>query len=172
MSNANPYAPPGAAVADIEGRDSDASQPVKVWAWRGRIGRLRYLAYTMVGYLLMVLVAGILGAVAGAMGNVSAGPILGGLAVIPYLVLVIFQTIQRSHDMNWSGWMTILAFIPFVGLIWIFKAGTAGGNRFGGPPPPNTLGVKVAASLFPAIIVIGIAAAVALPAYEAYKQRA
>ena len=37
----------------------------------------------------------------------------------------------------------LLALIPFVGLIWIFKGGTPGSNRFGAPAPANTLGVKI-----------------------------
>lgn len=173
MSTVNPYSPPRSAVADIDGQDEAAVQPVRLWSWRGRVGRLRYLSYTMVAYLLMVVVAGLFGAIAGAFGgkDTSAG-LVGMLAVIPYFVFVSFQTIQRSHDMDWSGWMSLLAFIPFAAFIWIFKAGTPGPNRFGAPPPPNTLGVKIGASLIPAVFVIGIVAAIALPAYQSYVQRA
>ena len=65
------------------------------------------------------------------------------IAVIPYLVFYVLAAIQRTHDMDWSAWMLLLALIPFVALIWVFKPGTRGANRFGAPPPPNGLGVKI-----------------------------
>jgi hypothetical protein len=74
--------------------------------------------------------------------------------------------------MDWSGWTILLAIIPLVGLIWLFKAGSPGENRFGAPPPPNTTGVKVLGLIFPLIAFIGIVAAIALPAYQTYVKRA
>ena len=54
MSSPNPYAPPRASVADVPAEE--AFQPVKVWSARGRIGRLRYLSYQGVAYLLLMAV--------------------------------------------------------------------------------------------------------------------
>jgi hypothetical protein len=59
-----------------------------------------------------------------------------------------------------------LILIPLVGLIWVFEAGTRGRNDYGRPPPPNTTAVRLGVFLFPAIMVIGILAAIALPAYQ------
>ncbi len=166
MATANPYTPPRAAVADIES-SGDSFQEVRIWSASGRIGRLRYLAYTTAGSLLIGLLAGIATAV--------LGPTLGGtvalLAYIPLLVFAVMTMIQRSHDMDWSGWMCLLGIIPFVGLIWLFKSGTEGENRFGAPPPPNTTGVKILGFALPLIAVVGILAAIALPAYQQYVMR-
>ncbi|MEJ8852070.1 DUF805 domain-containing protein [Variovorax rhizosphaerae] len=85
-------------------------------------------------------------------------------AMIPLLVFYVLMGIQRSHDMDWSGWMLLLALIPLVALIWIFKGGTKGGNRFGAPPPPNSTGVKVSAGILVVLMVLGVAALVALQA--------
>ncbi|MGX7418211.1 DUF805 domain-containing protein [Carnobacterium gallinarum] len=65
-------------------------------------------------------------------------PILGvifGLAVVlPSLSLLI----RRLHDTNKSGWLVLLAFIPFIGAIIIFVftvlAGDQGDNPYGSNP--------------------------------------
>ena len=172
MSQAvNPYAAPKAAVADVYDNEAGV-QPVKLFSARGRVGRLRYLAYSVVGYLVMLLAAIVLGAGAGVMGNGGAAGWIGVAAAIPYFIFMALLTIQRSHDMDWSGWTAILAFIPLVGLLWIFNSGSKGGNRFGAPPPPNTTLVKIGGLAFPVIMVVGIIAAGALPAYQGYTQRA
>lgn len=171
MAAVNPYAPPGAHVDDVE--DAEAGvQPVKFFSGKGRVGRLRYLAHLMAGYLVVILVGAIGGGLGGALRSealVNTFVFLGGGL---YLWFTILKTIQRSHDMDWSGWFSLLALIPFVGLIWIFKGGSAGRNRFGSPPPPNTTGVKVLAFLPLAVFVLGIVAAIAIPAYSDYTKRA
>jgi uncharacterized membrane protein YhaH (DUF805 family) len=98
------------------------------------------------------------------------------LFMILFTVLMVLWGIQRSHDMDWSGWMLLLTFIPFAAFIWWFKKGTPGPNRFGPPPPPNSLSVKIisgiAIFLIVLFFVIGIVAAPAIPAYQGYLQRA
>ena len=168
MSASNPYAPPGSEVADVA---ADAGvQPIKLWPPRGRIGRLRFMAYSFGAWALSVLVAIVAGLVFGAIGHgAELAPILSTLV---YFAVTILLVILRSHDMNLSGWFGLLALIPLVGLVWIFKGGTAGANRYGAPPVPNTTGVKILALLFPLIFVIGILAAIALPAYQQYTMKA
>lgn len=73
-------------------------------------------------------------------------------------------TIQRCHDFNASGWVSLLVLVPLANLIFMIIPGTRGPNRFGAPTPPNSAGVLVAAWLLPALFVAGIIAAVALPA--------
>jgi len=160
--SSNPYAVPRAEVADV----AQEFQEVRLWSASGRIGRLRYLAYSTASSLLI-------GAVA-ALGILLLGETVGSiLIVIAYLALAVFgilMMIQRSHDMDWSGWYILLALIPFVALIWLFKAGSPQANRYGAPPPPNTLAVKILAALFPVLIILGIVAAIAIPAYVGSSQ--
>lgn len=168
MNASNPYAPPGTEVADV-GADAGV-QPIRLWPPSGRIGRLRFLAYSFGAWLVSTLVALIAGFVFGALGHgLEFVPMLSTLA---YVVLSVLLLVQRSHDMNLSGWFSLLALIPLVGLVWLFKGGTKGANRFGAPPPPNTLGVKILGAAFPLIFVVGILAAVALPAYQQYAAKA
>jgi len=172
MSNVNPYAPPQAVVADVHVSGGEV-QPVRRWSGKGRIGRLRYLAHITGAYLLMILFVFVASFALGFIGAGAAATAVGGLGFIVYLVFLLLKTIQRSHDMNWSGWTAILALIPLVGLVWIFNPGTEGDNRYGAPPPPNTLGVKILGLGLPVgIFVIGILAAIALPAYQDYVKRA
>ncbi len=180
MNSTNPFTPPRAAVADISDTYGGEFQPMKVWGWRGRIGRLRFLGYGTVAYLFYMLA--VMAVTAMSMrGERSTeagdGSSAIGLAIwlllVPYLVFVALVTIRRSHDMGWSGWMSLLAFIPLVGLIWIFKAGNLGANAYGSPPPPNTFGVKLAAfGLLGVFFIGGILAAIAVPAYHDYVKRA
>lgn len=176
----NPYTAPRAAVADIGDAWNGEFQTMTIWGWRGRIGRLRFLAYGMVSYFVFLLVSIVVGAFLGGVGAASGAEGFSGaidivvwVLLIPYLVFSATVTIRRSHDMGWSGWMSLLAFIPLVGLIWVFKAGSPGANDYGAPPPPNTLGVKLAAfGLFGVLFLGGILAAIAIPAYQGYVERA
>ena len=165
MSTVNPYAPPGAAVADVDDLDP-GTQPVKLFSAQGRIGRLRFLAYTTVAYLLFFAASMLVGVVVGFAGGKDIVSLVVSLMMLPWAIFAILISIQRSHDMNWSGWWILLGIVPLVGLIWLVKSGTKGANRYGAPPPPNTLGVKILGLAFPVIVGIGIVAAIALPAYQ------
>jgi uncharacterized membrane protein YhaH (DUF805 family) len=81
-------------------------------------------------------------------------------------------TIQRCHDFNASGWLSLLILIPLANLIFIIIPGTDGPNDYGGPTPPNSVGVLIVAWLLPVMFFVGIIAAVTLPAYQDYTKRA
>lgn len=164
--SSNPYQAPRAPVSDVG--SAEEFQEVRMWSASGRVGRLRYLAYTTGAYLVAGITVGILGAVLGQ----STGASVGLVAYLALLVFCVLVAIQRSHDMNWSGWMVLITLIPFVGLIWLFKPGTDGENDYGFPPPPNTIGVKILAFVMPALVFLGVLAAIAIPAYVEYTKRA
>jgi uncharacterized membrane protein YhaH (DUF805 family) len=172
MTSTNPYLPPQAQVGNVRDPHEAAFQEMRIWSWRGRLGRLRFLGYSAVAYLVYMVLTVTIGLVAGVSGARGALGAVIWILLIPYALFIALVTIRRSHDMGWSGWMSLLALIPLVGLIWIFKAGTAGANQYGAPPPPNTTGVKIAAFGICAVFSIGILAAIALPAYQQYLQRA
>lgn len=161
----NPYQGPKADVADV--RDEEY-QAVRIFSVSGRIGRVRFIAYTFGLTFLCSMVAGILGAVLGA----KIGPVLLIANWIAIIVLSFMLAIQRAHDFNASGWLGLLGLIPLVNLIFWFVPGTDGPNRFGHKTPPNSWGTVAAACIIPTIFVIGIVAAVAIPAYQDYAKRA
>lgn len=158
----NPYGAPRAMVGDRE-----EFQPVKLFAVSGRIGRARYIVYSILVSFVLVVPA---------MALMSLSPGLGmavlAVAYIASFVMSIMLTIQRSHDFNMSGWFSLLMFVPFAALLFWFVPGTDGPNRFGAKTPPNSTGVTVALWIVPLVFVLGIAAAVALPAYQDYVKRA
>ena len=167
----NRYSPPATAVADVA-LASDGYQTVRLWPPSGRIGRLRFLAYSLTLYLLVILGSFLLGLVAAFLARDSAATVVGVISIVAYLVAGMVLLIQRSHDMNLSGWRSLAAFIPFVGLVWVFKGGTRGANRWGAPPPPNGLVVRIAGLTLPILFVLGMVAAIALPAYQQHAIRA
>lgn len=170
MSTVNVYSPPRAHVADVATSD-DEFQAVNLFSSSGRIGRLRFLAYGTGGYLLLALVGGMVGA-GSALIHPLLFPIGMALAGLAYFAFACLVAIQRSHDMGWSGWTIPLVIVPFVGLLWIFMPGSKGANRYGAPPPPNTWGVRILGLILPVVAVIGILAAVAIPAYQSARLHA
>jgi uncharacterized membrane protein YhaH (DUF805 family) len=55
-------------------------------------------------------------------------------SIIPYIAVHV----RRFHDQDKSGWLYLLAFIPYVGgiviLVFMCRPGTPGSNRFGEDP--------------------------------------
>ena len=173
MSANTPYSPPRAAVRDKQ----SAYGEVKIFSARGRIGRVRYLAYSfgsiMAGLLILAVLMGIIAAAAGP----AAAFTVYIAGIIALVVVGVLFGIQRLHDLDKSGWLYLVMLIPLVGAFFsfylIFAPGTKEMNRFGNPPPPNSGGVVLAAWLIPVFfMLIGILAAIAIPQYQKYVEKA
>lgn len=164
-----PYAPPSAQVAEPMPEYGD----LKPFSLQGRIGRLRYLAWSMV---LSITALGLLAAASATLVFSSLiGVPLVALVVIGFLVVSVQIGAQRLHDIGWSGWLLLLTLIPVVGsifpLVMLAVPGSSGVNRFGPPQPPNSRAVKILAIFWLLVPLIGILTAIALPAYQQYLQR-
>ncbi|KPG95663.1 MULTISPECIES: DUF805 domain-containing protein [Pseudomonas] len=154
MEPSSPYAPPRANV----GESLPAFATLKPFGVEGRIGRLRYLAWSMVLTLVTLPIIGIFALIAlGLVGaDSTSGLIIGGIvAVFLFLALLIVSimfSVQRLHDIGWSGWLWLLTLVPFVGSFFPFVVmivpGNTVANRYGPPPPPNSTAVKVLCSLW------------------------
>lgn len=172
MSQYNQYQAP---ASQVDGSTAQQFSEPKIFGVSGRIGRVRYLAYS-VGITLLALFAAffISGILAAALGDVGAGigVFIVGIAYVFALVYAFMVAIQRAHDFNSSGWLSLLILVPFVSLIFLFIPGTKGENTYGAPPPPNSTGAIIAALIIPIIAIIGILAAIAIPAYQGYIERA
>ena len=142
------------------------SEP-RVFGVRGRIGRWRFIAYSFTALIIFMIVAALVGAVGAQAPAVSVvGMVIAYIAFFVYSVMI---SIQRSHDIDLSGWFAIIVLL--FGFIFWFIPGTKGANRFGNEPKPNHAGIYIAALLFP-IAYVGIIFAIAIPAYQGYIERA
>jgi uncharacterized membrane protein YhaH (DUF805 family) len=150
----SPYAPPRASV----GERLPEFAELKPFSVEGRIGRLRFLAWTMVLSLVTLPIIGVFALLALGLvsGDSTTGLIIGGIFAfflfIAFLIVSILFSVQRLHDIGWSGWLWLLNLVPFVGsffpLVIMVVPGNTGANRYGPPPPPNSTAVKVLCSLW------------------------
>lgn len=166
----SPYAPPQAEV----GEEMPEFGELKVFSVEGRIGRVRYLGWSMAMMLVAMLAYGVAG------GVMAVSPTVGGILMIPVVIATVVVAVQigvqRLHDIGWSGWLWLVNFIPVVGsvfaLLMLLIPGSQQANRYGPPPPPNSGGVIALAWSFLLVPVLGILAAIAIPQYQSYVERA
>ncbi|MDA7087720.1 DUF805 domain-containing protein [Pseudomonas sp. SA3-5] len=165
-----PYATPLATVAEALPEFGE----LEVFSIEGRIGRLRYLAWSLMLLLGALALFGL--ASIGMAISPLVGVILMALVGIGIVVVSVQISVQRLHDIGWSGWLWLLNMVPIVGgvfaLVILVIPGTTGANRYGPPAPPNSRAVKVLALLWLLVPVLGILAAITLPAYQDYLNRA
>jgi len=109
----------------------------KYTAFSGRTRRKEFL-YFRLFHLIFFIIAMIIDNVLGI--TISESP-YGAISIV-YLLLFLFPIyaidVRRLHDVDKSGWMLLLLFLPYIGLIWIlllfFREGTYGGNKYGSDP--------------------------------------
>ncbi|MEN0039123.1 MAG: DUF805 domain-containing protein [Cellvibrio sp.] len=164
----NPYQTPEGQLTT----DDLAYGEVKFFSPSSRINRLRYWAHSGLFSLAALVLLAIIGAIS-VFVSTTLGIVLGVVAYIGIIVFSFILIIQRLHDLNKTGWMSLLAIIPLANIylivLLIFFKGTEGRNNFGLQTPPNKTWHWIAALGIPAfVMVLGIVAAVALPAYQAY----
>lgn len=170
-----------APSSDLTAEQSDEQYQPQVFAMRGRIGRLRYIAYYM-AYVGLVyaalLIAMLIGFVAGDPGVVAVASSLSlGIAALAGLFGAFVLMRRRLHDLDQSGWWSLLCLVPLLNialaLYLLFAPGGKLANQYGPAPCANPKGVYVAAFVPLAFVLVSvIVAALSIPAYDSYLQRA
>ena len=107
-------------------------EPLRKYAeFSGRARRKEYWLYTLL-YIIVMFGAGFAGAVSG------GGGILPLLVWLVLLIPGIAVIVRRLHDIDKSGWWSLLLLIPLIGpiviIVFMCMDGTSGDNRFGADP--------------------------------------
>ena len=171
MSDANPYSAPDAALDTGQ----DVLYQPKIFSFSGRIGRMRYLAYGIGLYILLMAAMIPLGGMAASMGGEAGMSMLGmvmiGLFYIAIFAISIMFAKRRLNDLNRSGWWFLVFLIPIVNLLMtiyiLFFPGSDGDNNFGPAPTSNSVGVLILGWMMPVFFIVGIGAAILLPQFAA-----
>lgn len=173
----NPYSAPDAVLTGAP-VDDETYEPA-VFSLQGRIGRLRYLAYSLLLSLVLTLIGGTIAAIAFVITkDVGVAIIVMMIAVyVPSFPLAFAMAKRRLNDLDRTGWLSLLMLVPLVNavlvLYLIFGAGTPTANRFGPRPVKNSRAVVIGGILLPVLLgLISILAAIAIPAYQDYVTRA
>ena len=174
MNTVNPYLAPSANL-DVSDREKYAEP--KFFSASGRIGRLRYFAYSfgyvLIGYVALMVLVGLMAATGIMIVNEESSSLVQVISYGYFILVGLMLGRRRAHDMDKSGWFSLLALIPLVNLIFLIIPGTKGENRYGRQPTPSKGGVAAVLVIgFVLIAVIGILAAIAIPAYHNYVNRA
>ena len=109
--------------------------------FNGRARRKEYWMFTLFFMLFLLVPSFVFGLLIGMFPNetvlISGGIILAALYFI-HLVPALAVTVRRLHDTGKSGWLYLLALIPYIGslIIFIFTVikGDRGDNKYGPDP--------------------------------------
>lgn len=177
----NPY---HSTTLDLEEGFEDYNEE-PFYSRHGRIGRIRYLSYSVLLWLTMMAVLAVLSIISAILISLSGDTltviisiIMGVVYFFSSFVITFLPAVRRLNDLNRTGWLSLLLFVPFVNfLLWlylVFASGDEGHNDYGAPALPPTTMHTVLALLLPLLLiaVLGILAAIALPAYQDYVIRA
>ena len=118
MSVSNPYQAPSAQVADMNQEYSD----LWVYTMEGRLGRLRYLAYSFGLSLAIQVIAGITGAITTMIPGEIGSAVTMIILIVAYIMLIttgFFIGIKRLHDVNKSAWFLLLFLIPLINIFFM-----------------------------------------------------
>jgi uncharacterized membrane protein YhaH (DUF805 family) len=95
-------------------------------------------------YWYFVLFQAVVGVVAAAISRAIDLNLVSTLVELLLFLPSLAVGIRRLHDIDRSGWWTLLGFVPFIGwvvlIIWACTKGTLGPNRFGPDPLPAPYG--------------------------------
>lgn len=99
--------------------------------------------------------------------NIALFILLFLIIYIPFLYFSIIFSIKRLHDINQSGWLYLLSFVPLINVIFalyvVFASGTTGPNKFGEQRAPKTwesVVTWVIVGLFSLLLIVAIFAGV------------
>jgi uncharacterized membrane protein YhaH (DUF805 family) len=103
---------------------------------RGRIGRQAYWVFGILPFFLAGVVLGVLVPALHISARNLMVPLLMLSPILAWMGIAI--SVKRLHDIGWSGWWTIVCFIPYLDYVMVpilgIIPGKAGANDYGEDP--------------------------------------
>jgi len=136
LKDINAINKPSNQSSEVNTIDSNASIDSQEETFFSPEGRLRRKDYFV--RILLLSIPGVFFSVLSE-GSAENG-LIGFLALITICcgIIAAIQIVKRLHDINLSGWLWLISFVPFVnfifGLYILFKDGTQGPNQYGEDP--------------------------------------
>ena len=133
------YAPAGGPRGYLQGGPVGFTDAIKlafqnIFEYNGRASRSSYWWFALaelIGWVGVLILAVIFAAVHASIVSI----LLYLAAAVASFLLSLSLTIRRLHDQDKSGFWYFIAFVPFIGGIWLLvltvMEGTPGPNRFG-----------------------------------------
>lgn len=173
MTAANPYTAPTATVNDT--LELGTHTP-KLHEFNGRIGRIQYLAFSFLSSLLLMIPMALSMAV---MFNAEGNRLVMGIGMVGISIASVYAIAigianmkRRLNDLDKSGWLMLLFFIPLVNFIFalyvIFAKGTEGANNFGAAPSQPTTTQYVLFYLQLGLVVLSVILTMLIPSASMY----
>lgn len=108
----------------------------KYVTFSGRAQRAEYWTFSLVNFVILLIVAGI-----GEGANSKIATAIAGLIMLAILLPSLAVTVRRLHDTGRKGWWILINLIPYVGaivmLVFTLFDSQPGDNKYG----PNPKGV-------------------------------
>lgn len=105
--------------------------------FEGRARRKEYWMFTLINIVITIPLYAVAVYLL-AQNESSIGMLLYAAYCLAILVPGLAVVVRRLHDINKSGWMMLVSFIPLVGGIWLLvllvTEGTSGTNQYGPDP--------------------------------------
>lgn len=104
----------------------------KYAVFSGRASRSEYWWWALVGFLISMVFS-----IIGYVSESSAGTVLSAVWLLGTFIPSLALTVRRLHDANFSGWMLLIALVPFAGvialLVFTLLPANPAGQRFDRP---------------------------------------
>ncbi|HJW12484.1 MAG TPA: DUF805 domain-containing protein [Albitalea sp.] len=152
------------AAASRRSPVADDAPPIFGFGFEGRMARVPYFIASVMSWFAIVLVA----IVAAVLIPLMHGFLLTvAVALVGFVAVCVWSVrllVLRLHDINFSGWWAVLAFIPYLGAIpclaLLFVPGSSDDNDYGGRPREgNPLVAAVLAFVIVVVLLVGWRAA-------------
>lgn len=107
------------------------------FTFQGRMRRISFLINIVITYIvvLLAMIVVLMATDPSSQAVEAFGQFLTAIIGMAWVVSFFSLLVRRVHDLNLSGWFSLVFFIPIFGLLYLlFAGGTNGANQYGEDP--------------------------------------